>query len=89
MASPNFRLGEFLVTNSGLPNIPTWAALENIKAAAAGMEKVRALLGAPITITSGYRSPQVNAAVGGVSNSDHMTGFAVDFRAAGLSDSPG
>lgn len=32
----------------------------------------------PLTITSGYRSPQLNAAVGGVPNSDHLSGYAAD-----------
>jgi hypothetical protein len=43
------------------------------------MEKVRALLGKPIHINSWYRCPQLNAAIGGAKNSDHMTGSAVDF----------
>ena len=35
---------------------------------------------APIRINSGYRSPQLNRAIGGVSNSNHLTGCAVDIR---------
>lgn len=55
--------------------------LANIRVAAQGMERVRALLGdKPINISSGYRSPEVNAAVGGSRTSDHMEGFSVDFR---------
>ena len=34
----------------------------------------------PIRINSGYRSPQLNRAIGGVSNSNHLTGCAVDIR---------
>ena len=33
-----------------------------------------------IRINSGYRSPQLNRAIGGVSNSNHLTGCAVDIR---------
>lgn len=35
--------------------------------------------GATIRVTSGYRCKRLNAAVGGVSNSLHMQGRAVDF----------
>ena len=35
---------------------------------------------APIRINSGYRSPQLNRAIGGASNSNHLTGCAVDIR---------
>lgn len=46
---------------------------------ALGLEQVRKLLGGfPVTITSGYRSPSLNEAVGGVSNSDHALGYAAD-----------
>ena len=34
----------------------------------------------PIIIGSGYRSPALNKAVGGVKNSQHMTGEAADIR---------
>ena len=38
----------------------------------------------PIIITSGYRSPDVNRAVGGANSSNHLTGCAVDIRCAGV-----
>jgi hypothetical protein len=34
----------------------------------------------PIRINSGYRSPQLNKKIGGVANSNHLTGCAVDIR---------
>ena len=37
----------------------------------------------PIIINSGYRSPAVNKAAGGVATSNHLTGCAVDIRVSG------
>lgn len=34
-----------------------------------------------IIVTSGYRSKDVNSAVGGVANSEHLLGYAVDIKA--------
>ena len=39
---------------------------------------------APIIINSGYRSPEVNKAVGGTPGSNHLTGCAVDIRCKGI-----
>ena len=83
--SPNFTLAEFTASATakarGLRNDPTPQHLANMMRTAAGMEKVRAILGnKPITVTSAYRNPAVNKAVGGVSNSDHALGWAVDFK---------
>lgn len=44
---------------------------------------VRIQMGVPIIITSGYRSPELNAAVGGVPNSYHIQGKACDIRITG------
>ena len=50
------------------------------------MQEVRARLGnRTITITSWYRPPAVNRAVGGARNSTHIRGHGVDFVVAGLS----
>ena len=40
--------------------------------------------GTPIYINSGYRSPAVNKAVGGVATSNHLTGCAADIRCTGI-----
>jgi len=47
-------------------------------------QKVRDRAGCAIHITSGYRNPEVNKAVGGVSNSDHALGYAADITASGM-----
>lgn len=82
--SPHFSLAELTVTSTGLANKPTGQALENLSYTAAQMEKVRAVLGHPIKVNSGYRSPAVNKAVGGTQTSAHSYGFAVDFICPGF-----
>ena len=64
----------------GIANTPDDAARQAIKDAAALMEAIRSLTARPIQITSWYRSTEVNRAVGGSATSDHITGYAVDFR---------
>lgn len=48
-------------------------------------DTVRAHFGQPATVSSGLRCSQHNAAVGGVYNSRHLTGKAMDFAIAGVS----
>jgi uncharacterized protein YcbK (DUF882 family) len=49
------------------------------------LELLRKKLKKPIIITSGYRTPQHNAKVGGAKYSYHMRGMAVDIRVDGIS----
>lgn len=49
------------------------------------LEPIREKFAVPMVITSGYRTEKVNALVGGVANSQHMKGEAVDFCFAGFS----
>lgn len=42
------------------------------------LEDIRAVVGKPIRILSGYRCKQHNAKIGGAQNSMHMVGFAAD-----------
>lgn len=58
--------------------------VQNISRTAVKLEKVRAILNRPILVSSWYRSPELNAAVGGAAKSDHMTGCAVDFISPGF-----
>jgi hypothetical protein len=48
------------------------------------LEAIRAAFEEPITITSGYRSPAWNQAVGGERFSQHMAGRAADFQVRGV-----
>lgn len=45
------------------------------------LDRARQFYGFPIVITCGYRSPEHNAKIGGVPNSAHTKGMAVDIRA--------
>lgn len=84
--SAHFTLDEFLASSTalrkGLSNAPDAKSLQALRTCTApGMERIRSCLGVPIFITSGYRSPAVNRAVGGSSTSQHTRGEAVDFKA--------
>ena len=48
------------------------------------MQILRDKLGKPIKQTCGYRCPEHNKAVGGVSNSQHVLGYASDIQVPGL-----
>jgi zinc D-Ala-D-Ala carboxypeptidase len=84
MLSEHFALSEFVhsdtATAQGIDNTPTTEVMLGLEQLAPVMEKVRNILGGhPITITSGYRCPQLNAAIGGVPDSAHLSGLACDF----------
>jgi hypothetical protein len=86
--SEHFTLAEMTVSETaarqGLNNTPDADSTANLKRTCAMLEKVRALVGGPIVVTSGYRGPAVNAAVGGSKTSAHMTGRAADTNRPGL-----
>ena len=50
-------------------------------------DKVREYFGKPMTVSSGRRCSTHNAKVGGVSNSRHLSGKAMDFCVSGMSAS--
>ena len=81
--STHFTLEEMIASQEGarrgLDNTAPADVLEHLRDMCAKLEEVRALLGRPIMISSGYRSPQINAAVGGSATSAHMYGYAADF----------
>ena len=90
--SVHFTLGELTKSKKHpeIYNIPSRVAIENLKRVTVWLEVLREqwnrLYGEgddPIIITSGYRSKELNRAVGGVATSNHLTGCAVDIRVAG------
>ena len=96
--SQHFTLGELCKTSvkTADGNIPSHVHIENLKHLCSWLERLRQRYNLnikdkiknkneePIVINSGYRSPQVNKAVGGAANSNHLTGCAVDIRVAGM-----
>lgn len=81
--SEHFTYDELIHSNyairHGLSNTPSPNVSGHLKQLADALEQVRALLNAPITISSGYRSMELNRAIGGSSKSAHMEGYAADF----------
>ena len=87
--SDHFVLREFTksdtATRKRISNLPGPAHLENLKKVCEKiLEPVRKNFGKPVRINSGYRSPALNAAVGGSAKSQHCNGQAVDFEIDGL-----
>ena len=91
--SEHFKLAELCKTSvrTADGNIPSHAAIENLKRLCGWLEMLRSEWNKrygdgddPIIINSGYRSAQVNKAVGGVATSNHLTGCAVDIRVLGM-----
>jgi len=78
--SKNFDLYEFLHTGTGLPNETkdTNIVSNLIDLTLNVLQPVRDYMGTPARINSGYRSLEVNKAVGGAKNSQHMFGQAAD-----------
>jgi len=83
LLTSHFTLEELTFSSTaqrlGIDNTPDRDVAAHLLMLAMGLEKVRALLGAPMRIDSGYRCPALNKAVGGVANSAHLDGFAADF----------
>lgn len=83
--TPHFTVEELTASDTatrlGIDQIPQPSVLRNLCRLAQKLEVVRSILGVPLVVTSGYRSPELNKAVGGARDSAHLTGNAADFRA--------
>jgi len=81
----HFTWAELTVTGQPHANEPgehEQAAL--VALCAAVLDPLRRFIARPIRVTSAYRSPKVNAAVGGASSSQHLRGEAADIKVDGL-----
>jgi uncharacterized protein YcbK (DUF882 family) len=80
--SKNFSLTEF---NSKDGTVADQLVIKNLTILSEQLEVLREYLGKPIKITSGYRSKEHNAKIGGAKNSTHVNGMAADIKVKGLS----
>lgn len=79
--TPDFRLSEFLHGETVMP--APWI-LDNLHRLAHRLQVIRDVLGRPIIINSGYRSPRHNQVIGGAKNSFHLRGMAADIVVSGM-----
>lgn len=89
--SEHFTLSEFTksqtANRSGLTNEPSNESRANLAALCHGvLEPIRRYFKRPVRISSGYRSPQLNKAIGGSSHSQHCKGEAADIEVPGISN---
>lgn len=85
----NFTLEELTrsdaAARNGWDNTPNEAEIENLKRLAMLLQQVKTALGGkPVMINSGFRSKQVNDAVGSKDTSQHRLGCAADIRVPGM-----
>ena len=89
--TPHFALQEFtssdVAARLGIDNEPGIDTILRLRETAAMLERIRDLLThqagrpVPILISSGYRCPALNRAIGGAPHSDHLLGYAADWTA--------
>jgi hypothetical protein len=87
--SVNFTLKELTksdtATRLNLDNNPDEATIENLKLLCQEvLQPIREHFGKSVTVNSGFRSPESNAAVGGSKTSDHCLGRAADIEIDGV-----
>ena len=81
----NFTFNELIKTDTGLDNMPNdMNIIKNLCRLADFLQTIRNELHLPIIVTSGYRSKEVNEAVGCASSSYHVKGLAVDIKCSDM-----
>ena len=89
--SENFSLKEMTKSQTalrrGIENEPGEEEQANLQQLCEQvLQKVRNHFGKPVTVNSGYRSPELNSAIGGSTTSDHCKGMAADIEIPGVSN---
>ena len=89
--SPNFTLSEMVKSETavrrGLNNTPGQTEVDNLRTLAENvLQKVREHYKKGVKVNSGFRHPEVNAAVGGSRTSDHCKGQAADIEIPGVAN---
>ena len=87
----NFSLAEMVKSETalrqGLDNTPGDAEIANLKRLAENvLQPIRNAYGKGVKVNSGFRHPDVNAAVGGSRTSDHCKGMAADIEIPGVAN---
>ena len=81
----NFTFKELVKTDTGLDNIPnSMNVIRNLVRLSEFLQIIRNELHLPIIVNSAYRSPEVNAKVGGVLSSYHVKGLAADIKCSDM-----
>ena len=87
--SKNFNLSEFTKSQTAsrlrIDNTPNKTHIDSLKLLCEKvLQPIRDNFDKPVIISSGYRSPNLNRAIGGSLKSQHMTGQAADFEIPGI-----
>jgi len=88
----NFSLNEMTKSQTalrrGIDNDPSNNEIDNLRLLCEYvLQPVREHFGKPVSINSGFRSSELNKAIGGSGTSDHCKGMAADIEIAGVDNS--
>ena len=89
--SENFTLGEMIrseqAVRKGIRNVPGQSEIAALRLLCEQvLQPIRDHYDRPVIVTSGYRSPRLNTAIGGSKSSQHCKGEAADFTVSGVSN---
>lgn len=91
--SEHFPLAEMLASQTATRRgykeqfAPSEEITENLRALSVNiLEPLRLSVGVPIRVSSGYRCPRLNSAIGGARSSQHVQGQAADISSPGVSN---